>query len=114
MKRLLDELDFIPKNHPQYKELQRMVRELLEAVCRYQSSEGRWYQVVDKGDRADNWLETSCSCLFVATLCKAVRTEILPKEYLNQARKGYEGVITSLDWEGQDLLVGNVDRKSVV
>lgn len=105
---VLDELDFLPKNHLQYKELQRMVRQLLEAVCRYQSPEGRWFQVIDKENRPDNWLETSCSCLFVAALCKAVRAEILPKEYLSQARKGYEGVIASLGREGEDLLVGNV------
>ncbi len=55
-----------------------------------------------------NWLETSCSCLFVAALCKAVREGILPEEYLNYAKKGYEGVIHSLDWEGDDLLVGGV------
>lgn len=105
---VLDDLDFLPKNHPQYEEMQRMARELLEAVCRFQSPEGRWYQVVNKGEWADNWLETSCSCLFVAALCKAVRTKILPEEYLSQARKGYEGVIASLGWEGEDLLVGNV------
>ena len=105
---VLDDLDFIPETHPKYGELCRMVRELLMAVCRYQSPEGRWYQVVDKPEGEGNWLETSCSCLFVAALCKAVREGILPEEYLNYAKKGYEGVIHSLDWEGDDLLVGGV------
>lgn len=105
---VLDDLDFIPKEHPGYSELQRMVRDLLTAVCRFQSEEGRWYQVVDKGNEPDNWLETSCSCLFVAAVCKAVRAGILDKKYLSCARKGYEGVINSLKWAGEDLLVGGV------
>lgn len=105
---VLDELDFLPKEHPQYGELQRLVRELLTAVCKYQSEEGRWYQVVDKGGRPGNWLETSCSCLYVAAICKAVRTGILPEEYLIRAKKGYAGVISSLEWDGGNLLVGDV------
>lgn len=105
---VLEDLDFMPSDHPKYGELQRLVRELLEAVCRYQSPEGRWYQVVDKGDRPGNWLENSCSCLFVAALCKAVRTGLLPEKYLEAARKGYEAVISSLEWQDQDLLVGQV------
>ena len=84
------------------------MKELLEAVCRYQSEDGRWYQVVNKGGMKGNWLENSCSCLFVAAICKAVKKGILPEEYLEKARRGYEGVIRSLEWDGDDLLVGNV------
>lgn len=105
---ILDDLDFFPKNHPQYAELERLVRELLTAVCRYQSEQGRWYQVVNKGGQEGNWLETSCSCLYVAAICKAVRKDILPAEYMEYAKKGYEGVIRSLGWDGDDLLVGDV------
>lgn len=105
---VLDELDFLPKEHPRFGELQRVVRELLTAVCRYQSEEGRWYQVVDKGGQPGNWLENSCSCLYVAAVCKAVREGILPEEYLIRAKKGYIGVIRSLEWDGGMLLVGDV------
>lgn len=105
---VLDELDFIPKEHPKYEELRRLVRELLTAVCRFQSEDGRWYQVPDKVSEPDNWLETSCSSLFVAAVCKAVRMGILEEEYLEYAQKGYEGVIRSLGWDGEDLLVGGV------
>lgn len=105
---VLDELDFIPREHPQYKELQRMVRELLTAICRFQSEEGRWYQVVDKVNAPENWLETSCSCLFAAAICKAVRAGILDEKYLEHAKRGYEGVVSSLEWNGDALLVGGV------
>lgn len=105
---LLDDLDFIPEEHPEYRELCRMTESLLKAVCKFQSGEGRWYQVVDKADAPGNWLETSCSCLFVAALCKAVRKGILSRSYLDYARKGFEGVVRSLEWQGDDLLVGGV------
>lgn len=78
---VLDELQYLPKEHPDYEKLCMLVRELLEAVCRYQSEDGRWYQVVDKGGEDGNWLETSCSCLYVAAVCRAVKDGILPDAY---------------------------------
>ena len=105
---VLDELDFLPEEHPLYPDMCALVRDLLTAVCRWQSDEGRWYQVVDKGQQEGNWLENSCSCLFVAAICKAVRKGLLEKSYLEKARAGYDGVIRSLTWEGEDLQIGNV------
>ena len=105
---LLDELDFIPLEHAGRKELEKMAINLLKSLVAFQSEEGRWYQVVDKGADAGNWLENSCSCLYVAALCKAVRKGLLDREYLEYARKGYEAVINSLTWKGVDLLVGDV------
>ncbi|HIU66857.1 MAG TPA: glycoside hydrolase family 88 protein, partial [Candidatus Caccomorpha excrementavium] len=54
-------MDFIPEGDPGRETLQELTADLLKAVCRYQSEEGRWYQVVDKGGQEGNWLENSCS-----------------------------------------------------
>lgn len=105
---ILDEMDFMPEGYEKRQELEALVRDLLVAVCKYQSEEGRWYQVVDKGDCEGNWLENSCSCLYVAAICKAVEKGILEESYLEQARKGYEAVINSLTFEGEDIQIGNV------
>lgn len=105
---VLNELDFIPPTHPKREELCALVRDLLTALCKYQSADGRWYQVVNKGDCAGNWLENSCSSLYVAAICKAVRKGILGEETLENARRGYEGVIRSLTWDGDDIRIGNV------
>ena len=64
--------------------------------------------MVDKGNEKDNWPENSCSCLFTAGLCKAMRKGLLPRDYADAARKGYEGVIRSLTVSGEDVLIGNV------
>jgi len=106
---VMDDLDFIPEDHLLRKEVVRMVTELLENVCKYQDPvDGRWYQVVNKGDQPDNWHENSCSALFSAALFKAVRKGILPEKYLENAWKAYEGVIASLEFDGEDLLFGHV------
>jgi unsaturated rhamnogalacturonyl hydrolase len=105
---VLNELDFIPKDHPKRREMCDLVVDLLTALCKFQSEDGRWYQVVNKGDCEGNWLENSCSCLYTAAICKAVRTGILDKAFLSNAKRGYEGVIRSLTWEDDDLQIGNV------
>ena len=105
---VLNELDFIPKEHPEYEALCALVKDLLTALCKFQSEDGRWYQVVNKGACEGNWLENSCSCLYTAAICKAVRKGILDRSWLDYAKRGYEGVIRSLSWEGEDLLIGNV------
>lgn len=105
---ILDELDDIPKEHPYYEKLSQIAAELIRAVCRYQAVNGLWYQVVDKAGEPGNWPEISCSCLYVAAICKAVRLGILSEDYLNVAQKGYDAVIDRLGWDGDDLLVEGV------
>lgn len=105
---LLGDLDFLPEDVEGRAAVIRMCTDLLTALCRYQSEDGRWYQVVDKGDQEGNWLENSCSCLYVAGLCKAMRKGYLPAEYAEAARRGYEGVIRSLEWQGEDVQIGHV------
>lgn len=64
--------------------------------------------MVDKIENEDNWPENSCTCLYVAAICKAVAKGILEEAYLKYAKKGYEGVIQSLTFEGEDIQIGNV------
>lgn len=105
---VLNELEGLPKDHSERKKLEKLTADLLKAVCRYQSGDGRWYQVVNKGGQSGNWLENSCSCLFTAALCKAVRMGLLEETYLQHARAGYEGVLKTLTWSGEDLEIGDI------
>ena len=105
---VLDELECMPEEQEGYGELVRMVTQLLEAVERYQDSTGLWYQVVDKGDDPANWLETSCSCLFAAAICKAVRMGFLDESHLAAAVKAFEGVISRLEYRGEDVIIGGI------
>ena len=109
---VLDELDYLPADEPKRGELERLIRELLEALIPFQGGDGRWYQVVNKPGEAGNWPENSCTCLYTAAICKAVRTGVLDSRYLENARRAYDGVTASLKWrengDAQDLLLGEV------
>lgn len=106
---LMNILDYVPKEHPMRERLEEMERELLEAVFSYQGEDGRWYQIVNKPDHADNWSENSCSCLFVCAAAKAIRKGILPKERIPDLERGYGGIIRSLTEEADgDLLIPDV------
>ncbi len=91
-----------------YSELRSMTAELLSSILKYQSDDGRWYQVIDKGRQPGNWLENSCSCLFAAALARAFATGLLGGQALAAAQKAYAGVVNSLEWQGEDLLIGHV------
>lgn len=74
-------LDLLPADEPGRAELAAALSEFVQALIRYQDKDsGLWYQVVDKGDEPDNWLETSGSCLFVYTIAKAVKLGLATEE----------------------------------
>lgn len=97
-------LDIIPKDQPQRSELIKIVQQLAKAFQRYQDPKtGLWYQVVDKGDVAGNWLETSCSSMYTYMLWMGVERGYLPKHYAAVAQKGYRGVLAKLSKDADGL-----------
>ncbi len=106
---LLDDLDFIPADHPGRKALENMIVDLLTALAPYQDAEtGLWYQVINKGKEAGNWLESSCTCLFAAAIYKAVRKGLLAVEYLAVADKAYQGIINRIKQDENGILIDNI------
>lgn len=106
---LLEEAGHLPDDHPGRAAIIRMARELLRALLPYQDAEsGLWYQVVDKPGAPGNWVETSCTCLYAAAICKAVRMGVLGGDCMEAARRGAEGVIRRLGYDDDGVLIGNV------
>lgn len=105
---MLDIMEEMEPSSEDYQKLSTLLKDLLIAICRYQSEDGRWYQVVNKGGQEGNWLENSCSCLFTAAISRAAKKGILPKSYLENAKNGYAGVINSLSRDGNDLFIGQI------
>ncbi|MBN1523914.1 MAG: glycoside hydrolase family 88 protein [Spirochaetales bacterium] len=102
---VLDILDVLPADHKDRKRLEAVFIELMKSLVKYQEPEtGLWYQVLDKGDRADNWLETSCTSLFVYAYAKGVRTGLLGSEYMNYAESGFRGMTSKAKENGQGIL----------
>ncbi|WP_426452489.1 glycoside hydrolase family 88/105 protein [Paenibacillus sp. S-38] len=107
---LLEMFEYLPEDHKDKAALVQILQDLLVALTRYQDpSTGLWYQVIDKGDRPDNWLENSCTSLFVHAIAKAVRLGYLDAEYLQYAWKGYQGVIDTLKFdENGNVVIGQI------
>lgn len=107
---LLDILEFLPESHKDRNALVEILKDLVASIVKFQDAEsGLWYQLVDKGDRPENWLETSCSCLYVNAIAKAVRNGFMDKKYLEYARKGYRGIIDRLKFdENGRIVIGDI------
>jgi len=66
-------------------------------VMKYQDIKtGLWYQVLDQGDRAGNYFESSASAMFVYTLAKSVRMKYCDSTCWQAALRGYRGLIDDL------------------
>jgi rhamnogalacturonyl hydrolase YesR len=92
---LVETLTGLPKDHPRRAEMEDIFRRLAAALKRTQDvASGRWFQVVDKGDRPDNWTDTSGSAMFTCTIQKGIEIGLLdPAQYGPVVRKGYRGIL---------------------
>lgn len=104
---VLDMLDYIPADHPAVPRLKKIVRALLKALAVFQDWEcGMWYEVLDRPDAPDNWVESSCTNLFIYAYAKAIRLGILEnEEYGGIVKRGYEGSIGSSYFDQKGCLV---------
>ena len=95
MMALVDTLEFYPENDPGRGRLLAILDREAAAVARYQdASTGLWWQVMDKGGAPGNYFESSAACMFVYALAKGVRRGYLPEHYLENAERGYHGILT--------------------
>lgn len=107
---LVEILDCIPNDHPKRPEVIQLLADLIEGLSQVQDPiKGLWYQVVDKGDRPDNWLETSCSCMYSYFTCRAVEKGYVNGSYQNMARRAYEGILQNKFYIGSDGLTNLID-----
>lgn len=81
---LVDNLDFIPQEHPDRREIIGYVQGLAAAVVKYQR-DGLWYQVVDCPERAGNYPEASVTTQFMYALAKAVNKGYIDRSYRKNA-----------------------------
>jgi unsaturated rhamnogalacturonyl hydrolase len=94
---IVDVLDYLPSEHPQREDILAILARLIGALVDVQdASTGLWYQVLDQGKGAGNYLETSASGMFVYAMAKAVRQGYLGQTYLDVARRGYQGILDNL------------------
>jgi unsaturated rhamnogalacturonyl hydrolase len=103
---LVETLVDLPKDHPRRAEMEDIFRRLAAGLERTQDAKsGRWFQVVDKGDRPDNWTDNSGSSMFTYTLARGIELGLLDKtEYAPVVEKGYQGIIANAKINDRGLL----------
>ena len=100
---LVDVLDFMPRDHPDYAAVAEIFSHVVEGICRWQDPKsGVWYQLLQyddsfvsaKGHR--NYLEASASCMFTYALLKGMRLGLLDSEKFSPvAKKAYDGLLAT-------------------
>lgn len=79
---LVDTLETMSEQVFEYhRELQKMFKELIKNIMKYQDLSGMWYQVMAKETEKGNYLETSATLMFSYAILKGVRLGFLPEEY---------------------------------
>jgi unsaturated rhamnogalacturonyl hydrolase len=92
---LVDTLEILPKDTPDRDFLVQILEKTLKALVNYQDeASGVWYQVTDKGHEKGNYLEASCSSMFVCAMAKGIRLGVLDRqEWEAQLRKSHQGLM---------------------
>ena len=107
---IVDALDFIPAQEAGRDSVLTILRQIAKQVKRLQEPKsGQWYQVLDRSGDEGNYLESTCSAMFIYTLFKAVRKGYIDKSYLNVAVKGYLGYLKKFIQEDANGVVSITD-----
>ena len=90
-----------------YSTLNSHLQELAAGIVARQTSDGGWYQLLDKTDSfkatsyngksasATNYIETSATAIFSAALFKAVRLGLIDAKYKENAKKAFECLVNN-------------------
>ncbi len=103
---MVETLADLPKDHAKRAQMEDIFRRLAAGLKRTQDPKsGRWFQVVDKGDRPDNWTDTSGSAMFTYAIQKGIEIGLLDKaQYAGVVAKGYQGIIENAKINGKGLV----------
>ncbi|MCX8472181.1 MAG: glycoside hydrolase family 88 protein [Sediminibacterium sp.] len=102
---LVDALDYFPQNHPKRNQLIKILQQFDEAIIKYQDNHtGVWFDLIALPQQKNNYLESSASSMFVYVLLKSIRQGYISERYLQQAYKGYHGLIKQFTKINNDLL----------
>lgn len=90
---IVDTLDHFPKGHPRRKEIEAILERLVTAISKVQDQKsGVWWDILDLGGKEKNYLESSCSAMFVYAIARGVREGYLNEKYLPIAVRGWDGI----------------------
>jgi len=92
---LVEALETIPTNYKGYNDIKGVFTKMATSLKRTQDMKtGGWFQVVDEGNRPDNWIETSGSAMFTYAIQQGINLGILDaNEYNRVVTEGYNAIV---------------------
>lgn len=92
---VVDTLEILPEETVGRDVLIQILEKTLQALKTYQDEKsGVWYQVTDKGHEKGNYLEASCSSMYVCALAKGIRLGVLDRNgWEAQLTKSHQGLL---------------------
>ncbi len=112
---LVDILKYLPEDHKNYQRMIEISRGLAKGLKTYQDPvSGLWFQVVDKGDWAGNWIETSGSSMFIYFLKTAIDNNYINADtYTPVVNKAWKGLKQNVTYDSAGLPVINNFARSM-
>ncbi len=77
----------------EYRYLQKMLKDVADAVLKVQDESGMFWQVMDRPEDDGNYLETSGTALIAYALLKGARLGYLPERYGDAGEKAFQGIV---------------------
>lgn len=105
----LDVIEEIPKEYKIKKDIITNITETIRSIIQYQDIKtGLWYQIVDKPEDENNWIELSCSALFIYAISKAIHMGLLSPTYINNINKAYDNLIKYISVKGNKIIMPKI------
>lgn len=104
---MVDALEFIPEGTEGRDSVISILAGLVDAIQNYRDPKtGMWYQVLDQPGREGNYVEATCSAMFVYSMLKAARMGYIPYSYREVAEEAFHQFCrTFLKKEGELLSI---------
>lgn len=105
---MVDVLEILDESDSEMvREITNIFKGFVESLLKYQDKSGMWFQVPDKPDGINNYLETSGSAIISYAILKAVSLNILPESYKENGIKAFNGIKDKyLTTKGETLNLG--------
>ena len=87
---LSDALENMPEDIDGRDDLEQLFVEFAQGIAEKQDNDGLWHQILT---RPDTYQETSCTGMFLIGMCRGVRNGWLGKEYIENIKKAYDGLL---------------------
>jgi unsaturated rhamnogalacturonyl hydrolase len=110
MMSLVEVLDYYPKTNPKYKTLTGYLNQIAKSTVEHKSASGLWYQIADKPDLKDNFLESSASAMIIYSLAKAADKGYLASKYKKVAQNSFDAFVKEFVKKDQkgEVIISNV------